>query len=65
MKLYRKNFGRERPETIRSIEEIVAAQQAKKQAKKAARAARPQQPEPDTLGENAMQQEPAERPAEE
>ena len=37
-KLYRKNFGRERPETVRSIEEMAAAKQAKKQAKKAARA---------------------------
>ena len=35
VKLYMKHFGRERPETIRSIEEIAAAKQAKKQAKKA------------------------------
>ena len=39
VKLYVNRFGRERPETIRSIEEIAAAKQAKKQAKTTARAA--------------------------
>ncbi len=38
--LYRKHFGRECPETVRTIEEMAAAKQAKKQAKKGAKAAR-------------------------
>jgi hypothetical protein len=63
VKLYMKHFGRERPETIRSIEEIAAAKQAKKQAKKAARPAIPQQPEQDTAAENAMPHESAKRSA--
>src|SRR6202140_5316484 len=36
-KLYSKRFGRERPDAVRSIEEMVEAKQAKKQSKKAAR----------------------------
>jgi hypothetical protein len=36
-KLYMKNFGRERPEMVRSIEEMAAAKRAKKQAKKVAK----------------------------
>ena len=35
--LYRKNFGREQPETVRSIEETVAHQQKKKAERKARR----------------------------
>jgi len=35
-KLYSKRFGKERPNAVRSIEEMVVAQQAKKQSKKAA-----------------------------
>jgi hypothetical protein len=33
---YSKRFGKERPNAVRSIEEMVVAQQAKKQSKKAA-----------------------------
>jgi len=36
-KLYFRRFGKERPDTVRSIEEMAAAKQAKRQAKKAAR----------------------------
>jgi hypothetical protein len=36
-KLYSKRFGRERPDAVRSIEDMVVAKQAKKQSKKAAR----------------------------
>jgi hypothetical protein len=36
-KLYSKRFGKERPDAVRSIEEMVVAKQAKKQSKKAAR----------------------------
>src|SRR5580704_108923 len=36
-KLYSKRFGRERPDAVRSIEEMVEAKQAKKQSRKAAR----------------------------
>jgi len=36
--LYRKHFGRECPETVRTIEEMAAAKQAKKLAKKDAKA---------------------------
>jgi hypothetical protein len=52
VKLYMKQFGRERPETVRSIEEIVAAKQAKKQAKKAAKDAVRQQAGQDAAVEN-------------
>ena len=38
--LYQKRFGRERPETIRTIEEVMAARIAKKAAKKARKDAR-------------------------
>jgi hypothetical protein len=38
--IYFKRFGKEKPDTVRSIKEIVAAQRAKKQAKKLARLAR-------------------------
>ena len=55
MKLYIKRFGREPPETIRSIEEAAAAKQAKKQAKKAARAVASQPSGQDAAGENAIQ----------
>lgn len=37
--LYFKRFGKRKPDQIRSIEEIAAAQRAKKQAKKAAKSA--------------------------
>src|SRR6266576_175794 len=33
-KLYSKRFGKERPDAVKSIEEMAAAKQAKKQAKK-------------------------------
>jgi hypothetical protein len=36
-KLYSRRFGKERPDAVRSIEEMVVAKQAKKQSKKAAR----------------------------
>ena len=36
-KLYFKRFGKERPDAVRSIEEMAAAKKAKKQARKAAR----------------------------
>jgi hypothetical protein len=36
-KLYSKRFGKERPDAVRSIEEMVVAKQEKKQSKKAAR----------------------------
>src|SRR5215469_3758528 len=36
VKLYFKRFGKERPNAVRSIEEMVVAKQAKKQSKKAA-----------------------------
>jgi hypothetical protein len=36
-KLYSKRFGKERPNAVTSIEEMVVAKQVKKQAKKAAR----------------------------
>jgi hypothetical protein len=55
VKLYVKRFGRERPETIRSIEEIAAAKQAKKQARKTARAATSWPPSQDAAQENAIQ----------
>jgi hypothetical protein len=37
--LYAKRFGKDAPDVVRSIEETVAVQQAKKQARKVARAA--------------------------
>ncbi len=37
--LYAKRFGRNAPDVVRSIEETLAVQQARKQARKAARAA--------------------------
>jgi hypothetical protein len=40
VRLYMKRFGRERPETVRTIEEMAAAKQEKKQAKKIAKAGR-------------------------
>ena len=36
-KLYSKRFGKERPDAVRSIEEMAVAKQAKKQSKKAIR----------------------------
>ena len=36
-KLYSKRFGKERPDAVRSIEDMVVAKQAKKQSNKAAR----------------------------
>ena len=36
-KLYFKRFGKERPNAVRSIEEMIVAMQAKEQSKKAAR----------------------------
>ena len=50
--LYMKHFERERPETVKTIEQIAAAKQAKKQAKKAAKAGAQQQP-----GQEAAAQE--------
>ena len=38
--LYLKRFGKRRPDVVRSIEETVAAKEAKKQARKAAAMAR-------------------------
>jgi len=55
VKLYMKRFGRERPETVRSIEEIAAAKQVKKQAKKMAKAAAPQPASPDATEGSAIQ----------
>jgi hypothetical protein len=37
-KLYSKRFGKGRPDTVRSIEEMAAAKQAKQQAKRASKA---------------------------
>jgi hypothetical protein len=54
VKLYVKRFGRERPEAIRSIEEIAAAKQAKKQARKMARATVSRLPSQDTAEENGI-----------
>lgn len=42
VKLYRKRCGKDRPDTVRSIEEIAAAKRAKKLAKKANKAMRRQ-----------------------
>ena len=38
-KLYSKRFGKERPNAVRTIEEMVVAKQAKKQSKKQSRKA--------------------------
>jgi hypothetical protein len=45
VKLYRKRFGKNRPDTVRSIEEMVAAKRAKMQAKKASKAMRQRTPD--------------------
>jgi hypothetical protein len=44
VQLYAKRFGKERPDAVRTIEEIAAAKTAKKQAKKAAKDARRTKP---------------------
>jgi hypothetical protein len=44
VQLYAKRFGKERPDAVRTIEEIAAAKTAKKQAKKAAKDARRTEP---------------------
>src|SRR5262245_43547156 len=49
VKLYRKRCGKDRPETVRSIEEIAAAKRAKKLAKKANKAMRQEASEPALL----------------
>ena len=38
-RLYARNFGQERPDTVRTLEEMAAAQQAKQQERKARKAA--------------------------
>ena len=43
-KLYSKRFGKERPDAVRSIEEMAMAKQAKKQAKKGPKASIPSGP---------------------
>jgi hypothetical protein len=48
--LYAKRFGRDAPDVVRSIEETVAVQQAKKQARKAARTAAGAAPATDAPG---------------
>ena len=48
--LYAKRFGRNAPEVVRSIEDTVAMQQAKKQARKAAKAAAGEAPARDAPG---------------
>src|SRR5262244_1438519 len=45
VKLYRKRCGKERPDTVRSIEEMAAAKRAKALAKKARKAMRRQTPD--------------------
>jgi hypothetical protein len=52
--LYMKHFGRERPETIKTIEEIAAAKQAKKQARKAAKADAQKQRGQEAAAEEAL-----------
>ena len=47
VKLYRKRCGKDRPDTVRSIEEMAAAQRAKKLTKKASKAMRRQMPDSD------------------
>jgi hypothetical protein len=42
VKLYRKRYGKDRPDTVRSIEEMAAAKRAKALAKKARKAMRRQ-----------------------
>jgi hypothetical protein len=53
--LYMKHFGRERPETVKTIEQIAAAKQAKKQAKKAAKAGAQQQPGQEAAAQEALE----------
>jgi len=48
--LYAKRFGRDAPEVVRSIEDMVVMQQAKKQARKAAKAAVGEAPARDAPG---------------
>lgn len=55
-KLYRKQYGKERPDAVRSIEEMAAAKQAKKLAKKARKAKPPQQPTAAVTAGNVRQQ---------
>jgi hypothetical protein len=45
VKLYRKRCGKDRPDTVRSIEEIAAAKRAKTLAKKANKAMRRRTPD--------------------
>jgi hypothetical protein len=45
VKLYRKRCGKDRPDTVRSIEEMAAAKRAKTQAKKANKAMRRRTPD--------------------
>ena len=45
VKLYRKRCGKDRPDTVRSIEEMAAAKRAKKLAKKAKKAMRRRTPD--------------------
>jgi len=45
VKLYRKRCGKDRPDTVRSIEEMAAAKRAKKLAKKAKKAMRRRAPD--------------------
>src|SRR5215831_10171080 len=47
VKLYRKRCGKDRPDTVRSIEEMAAAKRAKTLAKKARKAMRRQTPDAD------------------
>ena len=44
VKLYLKQYGKQRPDIVRSIEEMVAEKQAKKRAQKARKLAQSQQP---------------------
>jgi hypothetical protein len=46
VKLYRKRCGKDRPDTVRSIEEMAAAKRAKRLAKKANKAMRRRTPDP-------------------
>ncbi len=59
-KLYRERYGKDRPDTVRSIEEIAAAKRAKKLAKKAGKpqAASAQAPVQSTAGTNLGLSEP-------
>jgi hypothetical protein len=49
VKLYRKRCGKDRPDTVRSIEEIAAAKRAKRLAKKANKTMRQRMPDSDPL----------------